>query len=199
MVRVRTWTEANVPRRTDGLAGDDAEPGLDLIQPAGALRGEVERCRATHRCSLTAIATTKAALELFSRRASESPPINTAKPRARSPHATQCRRSPLNAERQVQLTRTPPCTLSAAVAEAQSAHHGRDRGRFLSSKRPPCGESTVRVSFLKIDRFRGWHHLEVRPGAHALLSGMLRAVARTPSRRSVACQPRRVPARGVAV
>src|SRR3954447_11378640 len=26
----------------DGLAGDDAEPGLDLIQPAGGFRGEVE-------------------------------------------------------------------------------------------------------------------------------------------------------------
>jgi hypothetical protein len=26
----------------DGLAGDDAEPGLDLIQPAGTGRGEVE-------------------------------------------------------------------------------------------------------------------------------------------------------------
>src|SRR3954465_11626375 len=26
----------------DGLAGDDAEPGLDLVQPAGAGRGEVE-------------------------------------------------------------------------------------------------------------------------------------------------------------
>src|SRR3954453_16042647 len=26
----------------DGLAGDDGEPGLDLVQPAGSGRGEVE-------------------------------------------------------------------------------------------------------------------------------------------------------------
>jgi MoxR-like ATPase len=32
----------------------------------------------------------------------------------------------------------------------------------------------VRVSFLKIERFRGWHHLELSPGAHVLLSGVPR-------------------------
>src|SRR5512144_1597845 len=34
----------------DGLAGDDAEPGLDLVDPAGTLRSEVKRtlgCRAS--------------------------------------------------------------------------------------------------------------------------------------------------------
>lgn len=29
-------------QRRDGLAGDDAEPGLDLVDPRGADRGEVE-------------------------------------------------------------------------------------------------------------------------------------------------------------